>query len=327
MKTTPANMSYTELLHLYEQQHENIDYNTEPSKLYDAVKHIMGIKGKRIRPLLLLLCCDLFDGNIDEALRPALAYEMFHNFTLVHDDIMDEAQIRRGVTTVHKAFGNSTAILAGDVMLLYAYRFFEKLNCDKMLSALRLFTKTAIEIMEGQQMDMNFEKQDFVAETDYLKMITNKTSVLLAAAAQTGAIIGNADYDTQKSFYNFGLNLGLAFQIKDDYLDAFGDTEKVGKKIGGDILQDKKTYLQVLAQQHANEQQKALMKEIKKLQGDEKITATLNLFTTLGVKELAEKKMEYFYNTALHHLMQVNVDTEKKQVLKDFAASIFYRNH
>jgi geranylgeranyl diphosphate synthase, type II len=327
MRITTATASYTELLLLYEQHHENIAYNIEPSELYNAVKHIMNIKGKRIRPLLLLMCCDLFEGNTDEAILPALAYEMFHNFTLVHDDIMDEATIRRGVPTVHKSFGNNTAILAGDVMLLHAYRYFEKLNCEKMQPSLHLFTKTAIEIMEGQQVDMNFEKQAVVTEVDYLKMIANKTSVLLGAAAQTGAIIGNADYNTQKNIYAFGLNLGLAFQIKDDYLDAFGDAEKVGKKIGGDILQDKKTYLQVVAQQLANAPQKAMLAEIKTLRDEEKIAATINLFSLLKVKESAEIKMTEFYNAALAHLDAVGADPERKRPLKDFAETVFYRSH
>ncbi len=327
MKTTATTLSYTELLQQYEQHHRNIAYNNFPSELYDAVKHIMNIKGKRFRPLLLLLCCDLFEGNIEEAMPPALAYEMFHNFTLVHDDIMDEAAVRRGIPTVHKAFGTSTAILAGDVMLLYAYRFFEKLPCEKMRPALQLFTKTAIEILEGQQTDMNFEKQSLVTEAEYLKMIALKTSVLLAAAAQTGAIISEATETDQKNIYHFALHLGLAFQIKDDYLDAFGEAEKTGKKIGGDILQDKKTYLQVVAEQSANDAQKKLLREIRLLEGEEKIDATIDLFSALGVREMAEIKMAEFYNSALHHLEFVDVAIEKKQALKEFADMIFYRSH
>lgn len=326
MKTSVA-LTYSELLNFYEQYHNNINYSENPKELYDAVRHIMEIKGKRIRPLLLLLSCDLFEGNIEEAIQPALAYEMFHNFTLVHDDIMDEATVRRGKPTVHKTFGNSTAILAGDVMLLYAYRFFENINNKTLPAALQLFTKTAIEIMEGQQLDMNFEKQEIVSEAEYLNMIKLKTSVLLAATAQTGAMLANADDESQEHLYLFGLNLGLAFQIKDDYLDAFGDAERVGKKIGGDILQDKKTYLHIVANECADERQKQILINLRSLTSEEKINTTLLIYDQLQIKEKVEQKMNAYYKKAIQHLNAVAVLDEKKEQLRAFSNFIFNRKY
>ncbi len=324
MKLT-ATLTRTELLHYYEQQHHNIAYNRQPAELYHAVKHIMSIKGKRIRPLLLLLVNDMFEGDLNEAVHTALAYEMFHNFTLVHDDIMDNADVRRGIPTVHKIYGQSTAILTGDVMLLYAYRFFEKIEPEHFQPALEIFNKTAIEIMEGQQMDMNFEKLETVSEADYLKMIALKTSVLLAAAAQTGALLADADATEQQLMNQFALHLGLAFQIKDDYLDAFGDAKKVGKRIGGDILQDKKTYLQIVAGQQADDEQKKYLQQARQLSGETKISRTLELFRILNVQQKTQEKMNSFYQDALHYLEQIALSSDRKKSLKDFAEDVFVR--
>ena len=234
--------SPAQLLEMYEQKFSNT-FNNNPTSLYQPVNHIMSIKGKRIRPLLLLIANDMFGGNVQQALFPAYAMEVFHNFTLVHDDIMDNADIRRGEPTVHKKYGLNAGILAGDVMLAYTYKYLTDIPVAYVQPVLQLFNKTAIEIFEGQQTDIDFESRNDVAEAEYLKMIEYKTSVLLACSLQTGAILAGASLPNQQLVYDFGLNLGLSFQIKDDYLDSFGESAKVGKRIGGDILQNKKTLL------------------------------------------------------------------------------------
>ncbi|HLP19266.1 MAG TPA: polyprenyl synthetase family protein [Chitinophagales bacterium] len=227
-----------QLAELYENFYQKNSFNYDPNGLYEPVRHIMNIPGKRIRPMLLLMACDMFGGNLQEALNAAFAMEVFHNFTLVHDDVMDNADIRRGVPTVHIKYGLNEAILAGDVMLSYGYKYLLNIQEPNTAGAMRLFTKTSIEIFEGQQLDLDFEKRLDVTVDEYLKMIEFKTSVLLAASLQIGALVAGASKEDQEKLYEFGLNLGLSFQIKDDWLDTFGEGEKVGKKIGGDIIQN-----------------------------------------------------------------------------------------
>ena len=235
--------SLSQLSALYNEKFGINNFHQNPTGLYKPVNHIMNIPGKRIRPLLLLMGCDLFGGDVKQALNPAFAVEVFHNFTLVHDDIMDNADIRRGVPTVHKLYGTNAGILAGDVMLAYAYRYLTDVSPQFVAGLIAVFNKTAIEIFEGQQMDMDFETRTDVTEAEYLKMIEFKTSVLLGCCLQLGAVLGNATPADQELLYEFGLKLGLSFQIMDDYLDTFGEAAKVGKRIGGDIIQNKKTYL------------------------------------------------------------------------------------
>jgi geranylgeranyl diphosphate synthase type II len=316
-----------ELQSLYEQKFSSSNFNENPTGLYDPVKHIMSIKGKRIRPLLLMMSCDLFGGNVQEALHPAFAMEVFHNFTLVHDDIMDNADIRRGIPTVHKLFGVNTGILAGDVMLAYAYKYLTDIPAIHIPELLRIFNKTAIEIFEGQQLDMDFEKRTDVSETEYLKMIEYKTSVLLACSLQLGAVLAGAGEENQKRIYDFGLNLGLAFQIKDDYLDAFGEGEKVGKKIGGDILQNKKTYLLITALHTAKgEQLEALQLLLKNKNEDEKIAGVKNLFDSLGVKAITENRMNQLYAKAIESLKAVDVEEPRKELLLKLAKAVHERD-
>ncbi len=299
------------------------NFRTTPSGLYNPVNHIMSIKGKRIRPLLLLMCCDMFGGSVEEALNPAFAMEVFHNFTLVHDDIMDKADIRRGFPTVHTLFGLNSGILAGDAMLSYAYKFLTKVSPQYVPALLDIFNKTAIEIFEGQQMDIDFEKRMDVTEEEYLKMIEFKTSVLLGCCLKAGAILAGASEENQKLIYEFGLQLGLSFQIKDDYLDSFGEAAKVGKRIGGDILMNKKTYLYVTGWNSANKEQKEQFTALLTEQDEEKkIAAAKNLFEVTGARQQTNHKSNELYLGALDSLRNISIDKELKEPLFELAEKI-----
>ncbi|MFN8298162.1 MAG: polyprenyl synthetase family protein [Chitinophagales bacterium] len=317
-----------ELLALYEKAFSQNNFNTSPTNLYKPVEHIMGMQGKKIRPLLLLLSLDMFGGNVEEGLNPAFAMEVFHNFTLVHDDIMDQADIRRGEPTVHKKFGTNAAILAGDVMLAYAYKYLTSVPLHHVPAMMGIFNKTAIEIFEGQQMDVDFETRTDVALDEYLKMIEYKTSVLLACCVQLGAILGNASEADQTAVYQFGLNLGLSFQIKDDLLDAFGEGEKVGKKIGGDILQNKKTYLYISTLNRCSEAQAAKLKALA-TEKDEtiKVNGVKALTVETGAKAATEAKAEELYNLSLKSLEEIKVDESRKKVLRLMAEKINTRDY
>lgn len=270
---------------------------------------------------------ELFGGNVHEVLNPAFAMELFHNFTLVHDDIMDKADLRRGIPTVHKLYGVNAGILAGDVMLAYAYKYLTDIPVQTIPEVLRIFNKTAIEIFEGQQMDMDFEKREDVSEPEYLKMIEYKTSVLLACSLQLGAVLAGANAANQKRIYDFGINLGLAFQIKDDYLDAFGESDKVGKRIGGDILQNKKTYLLITALHKAKgEMRDELNALLQNKNEEEKIAGVKNLFNALGVKADTEKRMDELYSKAIESLSSVDADAEQKELLLKLAQAVHTRD-
>jgi len=317
-----------QLAELYEQFYQQNSFNYDPNGLYEPVRHIMNIQGKRIRPMLLLMACDMFDGNLNEALHPAFAMEVFHNFTLVHDDVMDNADIRRGVPTVHKKYGLNEAILAGDVMLSYGYKYLLNISAPHLANALNLFTKTAIEIFEGQQLDLDFEKRLDVTVDEYLKMIEFKTSVLLAASLQTGALIAGAGAEDQKKLYEFGLNLGLSFQIKDDWLDTFGEGEKVGKKIGGDIIQNKKTFLLITALNDANEEQrKQLLALFQEKDETKKVAGVMQLFAALNISQKTESRIDELYEKSLNSLRSVNLSDEKKQPLLALAEKIHNRDY
>lgn len=317
-----------QLLELYEQQFNSHTFKDSPTNLYQPVYHIMNIKGKRIRPLLLLLANDMFGGNVQQALNPAYAMEVFHNFTLVHDDIMDQADLRRGVPTVHKKFGLNAGILAGDVMLAYTYKYLTCVPLQQLPAVLEKFNQTAIEIFEGQQMDIDFEQRNDVTETEYLKMIEYKTSVLLACSLQLGAILAGADEVSQQQIYDFGLNLGLSFQIKDDYLDSFGEAQKVGKRIGGDILQNKKTLLYITALAQATTEQKAELNQLLTEPDEEKkIAAVKQLFEQTGATTQVTQKADVHFNAALQSLQQINLPEEKKQILRAMADKINNRDY
>jgi len=308
---------------LYNEKFSVNNFHQNPTGLYKPVNHIMNIPGKRIRPILLLMSCDMFGGDVKQALNHAFAVEVFHNFTLVHDDIMDNADIRRGVPTVHTLYGTSAGILAGDVMLAYAYRYLTDVPAQYIAQLITVFNNTAIEIFEGQQMDMDFEKRNDVAEEEYLKMIEFKTSVLLGCCLQLGAILGNAGAGDQKLIYEFGLKLGLSFQIKDDYLDAFGEAEKVGKRIGGDIVQNKKTHLYVTAFNKADAAQKAQLTALLTEKDEEKkIAEVKHLYEATGARQHTLDTADKFYKVALESLAKVSLSEEVKKPMAEMAKRI-----
>jgi geranylgeranyl diphosphate synthase type II len=321
-------LQMTEVAALYDKQFKKDNFNLEPKSLYDPINITMANSGKRIRPILLLMATDLFGGSVYDGLNAAFAVEVFHNFTLVHDDIMDEALLRRGKPTVYKEHGINKAILVGDAMHLHAHRYLLKVPANCFSDVLNVFNKAAIEIIEGQQMDMDFEERLDVTVGEYLKMIEFKTSVLLAAALQMGAIIGGASSSEHEKIYQFGLNLGLAFQIKDDYLDAFGEGEKVGKRIGGDILRNKKTFLLITALNDADAAQKErLLKLFEEKDEDKKVNGVLALFAELKIKEKAEEKIAELYHTSLESLQSIRVKDEYKEPLKAMAKAIQERDY
>ena len=308
---------------LYSEKFGVDSFNQSPNALYTPVNHIMNIPGKRIRPLLLLMSCELFGGDVKQALNPAFAVEVFHNFSLVHDDIMDNADIRRGFPTVHKLYGINAGILAGDVMLAYAYKYLTDVSSQYIAPLIAVFNQTAIEIFEGQQMDMDFEKRMDVGEDEYLKMIEFKTSVLLGCCLRLGAILGNAGDSDQRLMYEFGLKLGLSFQIKDDYLDTFGEAAKVGKRIGGDIIQNKKTYLYVSAWNNSNDAEKAKLTDLLNEKDEEKkIAEVKQLFEVTGARQQALDKADELYNLALESLKKVSMPENAKKPLAEMAHRI-----
>jgi len=315
------------LLDLFEKTLAQQTFMQKNKPLYEAVRHIMQLKGKRFRPLLLLQANDLFFGNIKEALPAALAIEVFHNFSLVHDDIMDEAALRRGKPTVHKTYGTNNAIIAGDMMLCHAYELLSRSSQEVLSQLLDVFNKAAIAIMEGQHLDMEFETRSEITEEEYLDMIWKKTSVLLAASLQMGAILANTTEKDQKAIYNFGRNLGLMFQIKDDLLDTYG-SQQVGKRIGGDIIQNKKTYLLVSAMNLANaDQQQSINATLELKDEAQKILQMKKLYEETGAKEQAEQKMNFYFLQSVEAMENIAIEKERKLQLLNFAESIYFRDY
>ena len=304
-------------------------FKTPPLELYDPVNYILSIGGKRIRPVLSLMSCALFDDHYQKALPVAFAVEVFHNFTLLHDDIMDEAPIRRGKPTVHIKYDVNTGILSGDVMMIYAYDYLTRVDDDlKMPSLFRIFNKMAIKVCEGQQYDINFETRSDVTIPEYLKMIELKTSVLLAGSMKMGAVVGNASQEDAEHIYEFGRNVGLAFQMQDDILDTFGDPEKFGKKVGGDIVQNKKTYLVLKALAVADEATKTELQTLMNtLTTDEnaKIQSVKNIFNKLNIRALAEELKSNYLDKAFEHLNAITVNAERKTSLIKLANDLMQR--
>lgn len=319
--------SIEKLYQTFEQFTKDNPFPEKPTGLYDAVRHIMDIPGKRLRPILLMAASDMFDGKVEHSAPAAAAIEWYHNSTLVHDDIMDQADIRRGIPTVHKVYGLNTAINTGDVMIIKAYGMLGKLPCPISNKAIEIFSKAAAEIIEGQTMDLDFETRDDVSEEEYLKMIEFKTSVLLAAALEIGAVIGDASAEDAESLYQFGRSLGISFQIKDDWLDTFGEADKIGKKVGGDIARNKRTLLYLRAMHKANTTQKeALLQLATEPNEDRKIGGTLAIFEALHIKEDIAGTMESYYQDAIAHLNAIQVSDERKQTLLDLAHRIYHRD-
>lgn len=297
-----------------------------PDGLYDPCKYFLGIGGKRIRPVSCLLGNQVFGDIHPDAWNVATAIELFHNFTLIHDDIMDQSDMRRGRETVHKKFGPNSGILSGDVMLIVAYEYLNKICTELLPRTLTLFNKTAKEVCEGQQMDMDFETTSNVKLGDYIEMIRLKTSVLLAASFAIGAILGDASQKDCDLLYEFGLNLGIGFQLQDDYLDAFGDSKKFGKNIGGDIRRNKKTFLWLYAIENASPAQKAKIESLMPRHDDEKVTEILALFHEIGVEAWASTLKKEYAAKALNCINAVNVADERKQPLIDLIYQLLQRD-
>lgn len=306
------------------------DFGAEPKELYEPIRYILSLGGKRLRPVLSLMTCELFDHEFEKALYPALGVEVFHNFTLLHDDIMDNAPIRRGKKTVHEKWNANAAILSGDVMLVKAYELFLHCESTDLSKILKKFNKCAAEVCEGQQYDMNFEVRDVVSEEEYLRMIRLKTAVLLGFSIELGAIIGGADDDISSRLYEFGINIGLGFQLKDDLLDVFGDIDKFGKQVGGDIISNKKTYLLIKALELAQGDLKyELMHWLDKKDfvPHEKVHAVINIYNKLGIKALSEKKMNDYFDKGLEILDLLNINHEKKTPLKNLTLKLIDREN
>ncbi len=303
-------------------------FNNTPTELYEPVNYILSLGGKRLRPALVLAGHYLFDDKIEKALPAAMAVEIFHNFSLVHDDIMDAAPLRRGQATVHNKFGLNAGILSGDAMLILAYDFLLKSEGVASLDLMRTFNQMAIQVCEGQQMDMNFETQHLVTIEDYLKMIELKTAVLVACSLEIGALIGGANPKDAGALYEFGRCLGIAFQLQDDILDAFGDPKKFGKKPGGDIVQNKKTYLYLMAIEIAPMEVANKLKSLFTSETSEennKISAVLEIFDELNIKNLTEEKKAFFWKKALMALSSVKSLPGRKSLLENFATALMNR--
>ncbi len=310
----------------YMQQHP---FAAAPTELYEPIDYILNLGGKRMRPVMLLMAYQLFKEDYEKALPAAYAIEIFHNFSLVHDDIMDVAPLRRGKPTVHHKWDVNTGILSGDAMLVYAYEYLLKLeDTSKLHPLIKTFNKAAIEVCEGQQYDINFETRNDVRIDEYLKMIELKTSVLLAGGMKIGAIIADASEEEVEHVYQFGRNVGIAFQLQDDYLDSFGDPKKFGKKVGGDIVQNKKTYLILKALEIADTKTKAQLLEYMTtptVEEQPKIEAVKNILEGLRIPELTFELKNAYQNTAFEHLSAIKVADERKQVLRDIADALLIR--
>ena len=300
----------------------------EPVNLYSPINYILNLGGKRIRPTLVLLSCDVFGGSYKKALDAAMAIEIFHNFSLVHDDIMDGALIRRGKATVHKKWNLNTGILSGDLMLIKAYQSLETYDGSKYKLLNTLFTNTAKEVCEGQQYDIDFENRNDVSISEYIKMITYKTAVLLGASMKMGAIIASAPEKDQQNIYDFGTNLGVAFQLQDDFLDAFGDENTFGKRIGGDIIENKKTFLYITAYNKANKNDKKTLDHLySKIPKDptEKINIVKEIFVSTGAMDETKKEISKYTNKAFQTLERIPISPKHKTVLESFGKQLMFR--
>lgn len=299
----------------------------QPAGLYEPIRYVLSLGGKRIRPVLLLMAYELYREDTDSALATALGLETYHNYTLLHDDVMDRADVRRGKPTVHKVWNENTAILSGDTMLVLAYQLMAKAEPQYLKSVMDLFTETALEIGEGQQMDLEFETRTDVREEEYIEMIRLKTSVLLACALKLGALQAGAPAADADRLYRFGEQLGLAFQLQDDLLDVYGDFKTFGKKIGGDILEGKKTFMLINAFRLANsEQRKALDHWLATTtEPEKKIAAVTELYNQIGVRQLAEAKIHEYFEAALASLSEVALPAERKEPLRSLALSLLGR--
>lgn len=307
-----------------------LPYDRRPASLYEPIRYVLSMGGKRIRPVLMLLSYNLFKENPETILMPACALETYHNYTLLHDDLMDNADLRRGHETVHKKWNANTAILSGDSMLVLAYQRMQQCSSDKMAEVLALFTETALEIGEGQEYDMAFEHRDDVSEEEYIEMIRLKTSVLLACALKIGAILAGASKEDADNLYRFGEQIGLAFQLQDDFLDVYGDTRVFGKAIGGDITSNKKTFMLINALNHANEEQRRQLESwigATEFDRDEKVAAVTRLYNEIGIDRMAQDKIAYYFEQSRKYLQAVSVDESRKAELAAYAQRMMNRQY
>jgi geranylgeranyl diphosphate synthase type II len=307
---------------------ENQKINKEPKNLYEPIDYILGLGGKRMRPVLTLMSAEVFNADYKKALPAAMAVEVFHNFSLVHDDIMDDAPLRRGSQTVHEKWNINTGILSGDAMLILAYQYFEQYEPTVFRDLAKLFSKTALEVCEGQQWDVDFETRKDVTIPEYLKMIEYKTAVLVAAAMKMGAIIANASEENANLIYDFGLNLGLAFQLQDDYLDAFGDPETFGKQVGGDIIENKKTYLYLKTLEFSTPEKALELEKLFSSQLDdntEKIEIAKDIFNESGGSKATQEAIKEYTFKAFETLEKMNIELPKKEMLRTFGENLMGR--
>ena len=308
----------------------NLPYEREPESLYAPVKYVLSMGGKRIRPTLMLLAYNMFKDDPECILMQAVGLETYHNYTLLHDDLMDHADLRRGHETVHKRWNDNQAVLSGDTMLVLAYERMAQGLTDKLGEVLSLFTQTALEIGEGQQYDIDFETRNDVSEEEYIEMIRLKTSVLLACALKIGAILGGASQTDADNLYKFGEQIGLAFQLQDDYLDVYGDPKVFGKAVGGDIASNKKTYMLINAFNCADDRQR---KELQCLIGaeafhrDEKVAAVTALYNEIGIDKMAKDKMDFFFEQSKRYLDAVSISEERKLELRAYAERMMKRKY
>lgn len=317
-----------QLLEIINRAVSEIHYPHHPAGLYEPIQYIMSLGGKRVRPLLTLLSTSLFSAHVDAAVKPAIGIELFHNFTLLHDDLMDQAVIRRNQPTVHIKWNPNTAILSGDAMQIMAYQLMAASPAAYLKEVIELFSKTALEICEGQQLDMEFESRLNVTQEEYLEMIRLKTAVLLGCALKIGALIGGASKTDSALLYQFGENIGLAFQLKDDLLDVYGDPNLFGKNIGGDICSNKKTFLLIDALNSASQKEREELEQwiaLKQFDTVEKIALFTHLYSTTGARKACEAKMEHYFTLGMEALKRVDLPDEKKTQLTELATQLMYR--
>ncbi len=320
-------LSWKEISQMVEKEIHNTNFKGQPSELYDPISYILQLGGKRIRPTLCLLSAQMFKGDFKGAMDLAMGIEIFHNFSLVHDDIMDEAPLRRGEKTIHEKWNRDIAILSGDVMFVKAYQQLCKVDTPYLKEILDLFNTTAIEVCEGQQFDMNYESEDEINLSQYERMIELKTAVLLACSLKLGAIYSGASKEDSEAIYEFGRCIGIAFQIQDDYLDAYANPKEFGKKVGGDILNNKKTFLMISALEKANSIQKQNLENLKNtaINADQKIKDTLAIFNELNIADSTKKRMEYYFDKALNEMNSINIPDQRKEPLLSLAKSLMHR--
>ena len=308
---------------------EALNLTKEPNNLYEPIRYILSLGGKRLRPVLTLMATEVFDVDCEKAIPAATAVEVFHNFSLIHDDIMDDAPLRRGNETVHEKWDLNTGILSGDAMLILAYQFFENYEPVVFRDLAKLFSKTALEVCEGQQYDVDFETRDDVTIPEYLKMIEYKTAVLVGAAMKMGAIVAETSTENANAIYDFGLNLGIAFQLQDDYLDAFGDPETFGKQVGGDIIENKKTYLYLKALEFSKAEEKEQLLHLFSIHpsdNTDKIQSVKQIFTQTGADAATQQAIQGFTLKAFQTLDKMNISEDKKAILKAFGNKLMSRN-